>query len=149
MSDEQQGACMCITAAAPRPLAQRRLRKTKLRSTRPPNTWRRLQDSISPRYPTRPRPREGAAIDEMVPTFHAIPVVDALTTSRISEDGEELSTYQLESGTNNTGTSPLWLSLAGQGAARFIDETSVDENSSRSNIELICEIYSEGGDDDD
>merc|ERR1719183_2238829 len=32
---------------------------------------------------------------------------------------------------------------------RFIDEKSVDENSSRPNIELMCEIYSEGGDDDD
>ena len=35
-------------------------------------------------------------IEETVPTFHAIPVVDALTTSRISEDGDEQS-YQLES----------------------------------------------------
>mmetsp|Transcript_3258 Transcript_3258/g.7465 ORF Transcript_3258/g.7465 Transcript_3258/m.7465 type:complete len:738 (-) Transcript_3258:35-2248(-) len=46
-------------------------------------------------------------IDEAVSTYHAVPVVDALTTSRISEDGDELSSYQLESGTNNTGTSPL------------------------------------------
>jgi len=44
-------------------------------------------------------------IDEAVSTYHAVPVVDALTTSRISEDGEELSSYQLESGSRSTNSS--------------------------------------------
>ena len=64
-------------------------------------------------------PEEGAAtvvdaqveavavqIDEAVATYQAVPVVDALTTSRIPEDGEE-SSYQLESGNSQSQSASL------------------------------------------
>ena len=57
-------------------------------------------------------------IDEAVSTYHAVPVVDALTTSRIFEE--------VESGTNFTGTS----SLTG---ARF-DEPSTQQEKSEAEV---------------
>ena len=57
-------------------------------------------------------------IDEAVSTYHAVPVVDALTTSRISEE--------VESGTNFTGAS----SLTG---ARF-DEPSTQQEKSEAEV---------------
>ena len=53
-------------------------------------------------------------VDEAVATYQAVPVVDALTTSRIPEDGDALS-YQLESGTSQSQSQSASLEEGGGG----------------------------------
>ena len=76
-------------------------------------------------------------IDEAVATYQAVPVVDALTTSRIDEDGEELS-YQLESGQSQSQSASHASAISSLTGARFdspsADATAPHHRSSQSTL---------------
>ena len=113
VSEEEAAAARILESEAIPPTELRRssnaLEDSDANSDEGPSNTLTLSDSADAGTDVMNADVEAVAvsIDETIPTFHAIPVVDALTTSRISEEGEELCSYQLESGTSQHDQSSM------------------------------------------